>query len=61
MRKIQLELSIEEANVILEALGQLPFARVFALIGRFQEQARAQLDAPDVQTNAAVAHPQHDA
>jgi hypothetical protein len=43
MKPIKLELSIDETNLILEALGQLPFARVFTLIGRIQEQARAQL------------------
>ena len=61
MRKIQLELSVDEANVILEALGQMPFARVFSLIARFQEQARAQLETPEVGTNGVDAHPQHDA
>jgi hypothetical protein len=45
MSNIKLELEIEETNLILEALGQLPFARVYTLIGRIQEQARAQLDA----------------
>jgi hypothetical protein len=43
MTKIKLELEIDETNLILEALGQLPFARVYTLIGRIQEQARAQL------------------
>ncbi len=45
MKPIKLELSIDETNLILEALGQLPFTRVFALIGRIQEQARTQLQA----------------
>ncbi|HWN70700.1 MAG TPA: hypothetical protein VNM90_23830 [Haliangium sp.] len=43
MNTIKLELNIEEINMILEALGQLPFARVYTLIGRIQEQAHAQL------------------
>lgn len=43
MNTIKLELSIDETNLILEALGQLPFARVYTLIGRIQEQAHAQL------------------
>lgn len=42
---IRIELSIEDLNVILEALGSLPFARVYKLIGQLQEQARAQLAA----------------
>lgn len=45
MNKIKLELDIDETNLILEALGQLPFARVYLLIGRIQEQARLQLQA----------------
>lgn len=40
---IKLELSVEDVNLILEALGALPFARVYALIARLQQQARAQL------------------
>jgi hypothetical protein len=47
MNKIDLQLSIDDTNLILEALGQLPFARVFQLIARIQEQARAQLAAAD--------------
>lgn len=43
MKKISLTLTIDETNLILEALGALPFVRVFALIGQLQEQARQQL------------------
>jgi hypothetical protein len=46
MNTIKLELNIDETNLILEALGQLPFARVYTLIGRIQEQAKAQLQPP---------------
>ena len=42
---ISLELSIEEANLILEGLGELPFRRVFQRIGRLQAAARAQMAA----------------
>lgn len=42
-QNLRLELSIDDVNLILESLGQLPFARVYSLIGRIQEQARAQL------------------
>jgi hypothetical protein len=45
-QNIRLELSIEETNLILEALGQLPFARVYQTIGRIQEQARSQMQPP---------------
>lgn len=47
MNKIELQLTIDETNLVLEALGQLPFARVFQVISRIQEQARAQVAAAD--------------
>lgn len=40
---ITLELPLDDINLILESLGALPFARVYAAISRIQEQARAQL------------------
>jgi hypothetical protein len=40
---IKVELSVEDVNMILEALGSLPFVKVYQLIGRLQAQARAQL------------------
>jgi hypothetical protein len=55
MKDISLTLTIEETNLVLEALGNLPFARVFAAIGKIQEQARQQLsnDTPAPGTNAS--------
>lgn len=53
-RSIQLQLAVEDTNLILEALGQLPFVRVYALIGRIQEQARRQLDASDAAAGEKV-------
>ena len=52
MQQITLQLSVDEVNVVLEGLGNLPFAKVYALIGRIQEQAAQQLrteaaDKPD--------------
>lgn len=52
MQEIKLQLAIEEVNLILEGLGNLPFAKVYALVGRIQSQAQQQLeaarsDAPD--------------
>jgi hypothetical protein len=49
MNNLKLELSIDDINLILESLGQQPFARVFQLIGRIQEQARAQVEAAQQQ------------
>ena len=45
MKEINLQLTIDEANLILEALGNLPFVKVYALIGKIQEQAGQQLNA----------------
>lgn len=44
---IKLELEVDETNLILEALGAMPFVRVYQLIGRIQEQARAQVQTPE--------------
>lgn len=43
MKEINLQINIDEANLILEALGNLPFARVYTLIAKIQEQAGEQL------------------
>jgi hypothetical protein len=42
---ITFHLTVDETNLILEALGQLPFCRVYNLIGQMQERARQQLQA----------------
>lgn len=47
--KIQLELSVTDVNLILEALGEQPFKSVFGLVGRLQSQARSQLQSPPVE------------
>jgi hypothetical protein len=36
---ITLELSVAETNLVLEALGTLPYARVYELIGKIHLQA----------------------
>lgn len=40
---IQFLVTLEEANLIFKALGKLPFADVYALIGKLNEQANNQL------------------
>lgn len=40
---LHLELSIEEVNLILDALGEQPFKTVYGLVSRLQSQARSQL------------------
>ncbi len=58
MKNIELELTLEDANLILEGLGQLPFARVYTLIANIQEQARKQLNGQGTQHDEAeVAQP----
>lgn len=42
-KKIKLELSVKEVNVIFKALGQLPFVEVYEIIGKLNEQANQQL------------------
>ena len=41
-KNIQLKLNFEEVNVILKALGNLPFNEVYDLIGKIHEQANTQ-------------------
>jgi hypothetical protein len=56
MTTIKLELEVEETNLILEALGNLPFVQVFQLIGRIQAQAQAQVQ-PQMRMQAVPAGP----
>jgi hypothetical protein len=41
--KISLEFSVEEVNLILKALGTMPFNQVYELIGIIHQQANKQL------------------
>lgn len=43
MQEINLKVTVDEANLILEGLGHIPFAKVFALVGKIQQQAQEQL------------------
>ena len=42
---IVLKLELNEVNVILQALGQMPFIQVNSVIGKLQEQAGPQAQA----------------
>ncbi len=44
MKTIRLELTVAEANLIVESLGQMPYVRVFELIQKLQAQAQHQLN-----------------
>lgn len=39
MNNIQLNLTLEEINTMLEALGEMPYIRVYQLIAKIQQQA----------------------
>ena len=53
MSEIELKVTIDEANLILEGLGQMPFARVEGGGAKLQEQAAQQLS-KDEQTTSGV-------
>ena len=42
--EIKLELTLAEVNMILEALGNQPYAKVYSLVTKIQQQASQQLD-----------------
>lgn len=44
-KEINLRLSVDEVNLVLEAIGQLPFVKVYSLVAKIQQQAREQLAA----------------
>lgn len=54
MTEIKLQLTVDEANLILEALGQMPFARVYSLVGKIQEQASRQVEEAGAQPGPAL-------
>lgn len=49
-QRINLMLTIEETNLIMEGLGQLPFVRVHQLITNIQQQAAKQLQNSNTET-----------
>lgn len=51
MNDIHLKLTVDEVNVIFEALGQQPFAKVYELIGKINEQADEQLKGLNLNQN----------
>jgi hypothetical protein len=40
---MKLDLSLNEINVIMQALGQMPYASVFELVEKIRTQAQAQV------------------
>lgn len=43
MQTIKLNLTLEELNTALEALGHMPYVRVYQLIAKIQQQTAPQL------------------
>jgi hypothetical protein len=48
MKELNFKVTIDEANLILEGLGHIPFAQVFTLVAKIQEQAQQQLNGEDL-------------
>ena len=44
VEEINFKVTVEEANLILEGLGHIPFAKVFTLVAKIQKQAHEQLN-----------------
>lgn len=60
MKEIELNVTVDEANLILESLGEQPFVKVFDLVAKLQQQARSQLgrdDAPALASTGPEATP----
>ena len=51
MQDITLKLSVGQINLILEALGNQPYLRVYELIELLQTQAQTQLSEPEPETH----------
>lgn len=51
MKTLNLTLTIEETNLIMKALGRLPFNEVYLLLGKINEQANQQLSGTNSATN----------
>lgn len=54
---IHLDLTIDEVNLILDALGEQPFKSVYALVSRLQSQARSQLESSATSAETAQVSP----
>jgi hypothetical protein len=46
---MKLELTINEINMILQALGNAPYAQVFELVEKIRTQAQAQMQSTEQQ------------
>ena len=45
-KNLNLELTVEEANIVLQAVAKLPYEVVFRLMDKISQQAQSQLQQP---------------
>lgn len=57
MKDLKLTVTVDEANLILEGLGNLPFAKVYSLVGKIQQQASEQLEGGELPSDPSAAPP----
>ena len=55
MNTIRFEFTVDEANQILQSLGDQPYAKVADLINKLRSQAMAQISANDASNAESVA------
>ena len=53
MQNLNMTFSVDELNLILEGLGNMPFAKVHQLISNIQQQASSQLQAESANGNGS--------
>ena len=53
MKELDFKVTVDEANLILEGLGLLSFAKVYLLVEKLQMQAKDQLRPPSQSDSAA--------
>ena len=44
--ELTLKLSLDKLNIIMQALGNMPYVQVVALVDEIKAQAKPQIDAP---------------
>ena len=54
---IGLQLTADEINLLLEGLGNMPFVKVYALIGNIQQQVSGQINKGSESSASAEASP----
>jgi hypothetical protein len=52
---IELKLSVEDVNGVLQALGQMPYVQVTGLVDKIRQQAAPQVQAQQAQQPAPAA------